>query len=211
MKIRAKDLFSGKEREAIRQAVRDAESGTSGEIAVALVDESDRYLEAEFLGALAFAAGAAFVAAVLLRFESIWFYLPLTAFLYIPALALIRRFPQLKLAWLFGGRVEEAVRERALALFYERGLNKTRARTGVLIFISLLERRVWILGDEGINRKITPEFWEDLVQELTGGIRTGRPAEALRQVIEKCGAALAEHFKAAPGNANELPDELIHE
>ena len=44
----------------------------------------------------------------------------------------------------------------------------------MLIYISVLERRVWILGDHGINARIQPNRWQELVDRLTLGIREGR-------------------------------------
>jgi len=103
----------------------------------------------------------------------------------------------------------EAVRERAVRAFFEKGLYKTRDETGILIFISILERKVWILGDKGINAKIAPQFWSSLADELSAGLRQNRACEALCTVIEKCGEILKEHFPKRVDDVNELEDELI--
>ena len=80
----------------------------------------------------------------------------------------------MKIPFLSGKRIEETVRERAVMAFYEKQLYKTRDETGILIFISLLEHRVWILGDRGINAKIAPDFWEKIASELSSGIKEKR-------------------------------------
>jgi putative membrane protein len=190
MKIRARTLFSDEQKEKIRQAVRDAEGSTGEEIAVMLVDESDRYREAELAGALSLSALVALVLAIAMRHYTVWFYIPVTVVLFFPFLALFRRLPHLKLALLTHKRVEEAVRERAVYAFFQKGVHKTDAQTGILIFISLLERKVWILGDKGIHRKIGSDSWKSLARELASGIEKGRPFEALCSVIRKCGAEL---------------------
>ena len=90
------------------------------------------------------------------------------------------------------------MRERCVHAFYEKGLHRTSGETGVLIFISVLERKVWIIGDRGINERIAPETWHELVRELTTGIREGRACTALCCVIGRCGAILTEHFPGIP-------------
>ena len=101
------------------------------------------------------------------------------------------------------------MRERALAAFYQKGLYRTKDQTGILIFISLLERKVWILGDRGINEKIEPGHWQSLAGELARGIRVGRGGEALCRVIAGCGSELARHFPRRRDDRNELTDDII--
>jgi putative membrane protein len=207
MKIRAKDIFSREEREKIRQAVQSAESSTRGEIAVVLVDESDRYRDAELMGALSFSALLALVLSIALHYVMIWFFIPVTIVLFFPFFALFRQLPHMKLAFLGNRRIEAAVKERAAYAFFQKGVYKTEERTGILIFISLLERKVWVLGDEGIHRKTKSDFWRALVRELTDGIKGGRTSEALCRVIEKAGVELTTHFPGRTGK-NQLSDDV---
>ena len=201
MKIRAKDFVSSAEKEKIRQAVQAAEESGSGDIAVTVVDESDRYLEAELAGALSLAAILSLVLSLVLQHVTIWFYIPVACLLIFPCLYVFRAFPHMKLAFVGRKRIEEAVRERAVFAFYQKGVHKTEAETGILIFVSLLERKVWILGDRGIHEKMGSERWKSLAGELAAGINGDRPFDALCAVIEKCGRELARHFpeQAGPG------------
>jgi putative membrane protein len=209
MKTTAKSFFSRDEREKIRQAVETAEKKTMGEIAVMLVDESDRYREAELLGAFFLSGLVAFALSLVLRYLTVWFYIPVAVVLFVPFFFVFRRIPALKLPFLGEARVDQAVRQRAVLGFYEKGVHRTEERTGILIFISLLEREVWFLGDEGINSKIQPETWTSLAEELARGIKEGRAVDALRTSIEKCGAELARHFPGRAGQKNELCDDVI--
>ena len=95
--------------------------------------------------------------------------------------------------------------------FYEKGLYRTRHETGILVFISIFERKVWILGDRGINARIPAESWQQLVQSLTAGIREGHACEALCSVIARCGEELARHFPRESDDRNELQDEILPE
>lgn len=205
----ANDFFNDDEKERIRTLVEEAEHHTSGEIATMVVDESDSYREAEILGAVLLSSLSALIVTIVIHHITIWTYIPLVFLLYFPALTIMRRFPRLKLAFTGRRRLEQAVRERAIRAFFEKGLYRTREATGILIFISLLERKVWILGDSGINARIAADSWRQYAEELADGIRAGRGCEALCSVIAKCRDLLAGHFPITADDVNELPDELI--
>ena len=209
MKIRAKDFFSKTERETIKQAVLGVERNTSGEIAVMVVEASDQYRDAEILGSVLLSGLFALVASLLLNHITIWFYIPAAFVLFFPCWYLFKKLPHLKLALVREQDAVQEVKEKAIHAFYERGLHRTKLETGILIFISLFERKVWILGDRGINEKIDPEFWGSLVTELTKGIRDGKALDALCSVIGKCGAELAKQFPGRHDDTNELPDDVI--
>jgi putative membrane protein len=208
-KVSAEDFFTPEEREQIRLAVAAAESTTSGEIATMVVARSDSYREAITLGAVLGAAVTAILIAVISQHITIWSYLPLAIILYLPFFLLVKRASVLQRPFIAPSRLHEAVRERAVRAFYEKGLYRTRHETGILIFISIFERKVWILGDRGINARIPAESWQQLIQLLTAGIREGRSCEALCSVIARCGEQLALHFPRERGDRNELPDEIL--
>lgn len=106
-------------------------------------------------------------------------------------------------------QIEAQVRERAIAAFYEHQIYKTKNETGVLIFISLLEHKVWILGDYGINKKIGIEFWHACATELAEEIGKHNATQAVCRIIEKCGAILATYFPKQDKDTNEVKDEVI--
>ena len=109
-------------------------------------------------------------------------------------------------------RMADKVRRRAELAFYEQGLHRTREATGVLIHVSLLERRVQILADRAINEIVSPETWDNIVRTIVDGIHGNRPTDALCDAIASCGDLLARHFPPTPGdNPNELPDDVVHE
>ena len=200
--------FSSDQQASIRAAVSKAESRTSGEIVPLLVSQSDDYREAAAQAAVLIAAALALVLALIIRDTSVWFFLPTSFVLYFPTLAAVRRLPKLKLAFTPAARVSEGVRQQALRAFYEKGLNRTRDANGILIFISLLERKVWILGDRGINAVIPPERWIALASALSSGIRQGQLTESLVGVIAEMGDILRQHFPSRPDDTNELTDLL---
>lgn len=208
---KADKFFSPLEQEKIRQAVIAAEETTTGEIATMIVDSSDNYREAAVTAAILLAAMAALLMAIITRHTTVWSYLPLAVISYFPAAFLVARLPQLLKPFIPRKRCEEAVRCRSVQAFYEKGLYRTKDETGVLIFISLFEHKVWILGDRGINARIEPEAWQKLARELSEGIGSGSAGTALCRVIDQCGQLLSSHFPRMQENPNELGDAIITE
>lgn len=201
--------YLNSEQEArIREAVKRAEAGTSGEIVPLLVAESDDYREAAVQAAVVMAALLSLIAALVINDTSVWFFIPLAFILYFPLVALARRLPALKLAFTPAARVRTVVQQRAVRAFYEKGLHRTREENGIIIFISLLEHKVWILGDRGINAVIEPERWTALAFGLAAGIREGRMTETLATTIDAVGDILKTHFPYRTDDTNELPDLL---
>ncbi len=207
--VKAGNFFTAAEKETIRRAVEAAEAGTAGEIATMVVDQSEGYHEAEVLGAVLVAGLVGVVVCVAVHHVTIWSYIPIVFLAFYPVRLLFRGFPRLKLPLVGRRRLVHAVRDRAVRAFFEKGLHRTRNESGVLIFISLLERKVWILGDRGINEKIPPHDWHVLAHGLSAGIRGGRACESLCTVIARCGELLAGHFPRSPDDVNELPDEVL--
>lgn len=105
--------------------------------------------------------------------------------------------------------LEFEVVERAQLEFYWKNIQKTEERTGILIFLSLMERQCVVLADKGISSKLPKETWDNLVKIVVDGIKKNQASEGLIEAINKCGAILAEHFPAEGANPNELPNQLI--
>src|ERR1700687_4569696 len=99
------------------------------------------------LGVILVAGLVALIVAIAPQHTTIWSYLPLVFLLSFPGRLLFNHFPRLKFPFVNKRRMMHAVRERAIRAFFEKKLYKTRNENGILIFISILERKVWILGD----------------------------------------------------------------
>lgn len=104
---------------------------------------------------------------------------------------------------------EYQVQLRAESEFYESSIQKTRDKTGILIFVSLMERQVVVLGDKSISDKLSADTWQKVVDEILVGIRTKNLASGLDSGIRHCGEILATHFPIQKNDTNELPNHLI--
>lgn len=209
--VRAERFFTKEEREKIKETTRDVESGTIGEVAVMVVESSDPYVEAEIIGGVLLGSLLALIITVSYFHSSIWSYVVLSFLLFFPSFFIFKKFPVLKTAFIGHKRKRYAVREKALRAFYERGLYKTKKNTGVLFFLSLLERKVWVLADKGIHEKIKQEALNKFAKIVSAGIKEGRASDALCEAIREAGALLAMHFPKTPDDTDELPDDVMSE
>lgn len=210
--VRAGRLFSKAELERIRAATQEAERQTTGEIAVVVVNESSHYRETEILGGVFLGGLVSLILTDLFFHSSVWFYIPLVFILFFPSSMLFKQLPAAKMAFIGTKRKNRAVQERALKAFYEKGLYRTKGSTGVLFFLSLLERKVWVLADKGIHERIKQERLNGFARSISNGIRDNRACDALCAAIAETGALLAEHFPVGLGeNIDELTDEVICE
>jgi putative membrane protein len=99
----------------------------------------------------------------------------------------------------------------ALASFTQHGLHYTRDHTGILILVSLLEHRVEVLADRGINAKVEAGTWQEIVTVLKNGLKSKQAADAYCRAIARCGEILAAHFPRQPDDKDELPNRLVTE
>jgi putative membrane protein len=191
-------LFTQTDLDRITAAIKEAESKTSGEIVPYVVERSDAYENAYWRAALLFALVtlAGFVAvhqfaeAWLPDLEIITFAVTLAAGL---GLLLVNFIPALKRLFAGSNILDLRVYRRAAEAFIEEEIFNTRDRTGVLIFISLLERRVRVIGDSAINAKVEPSEWNEVKQSIVAGVRAGRTAEGLIEAIQQCGVLLQQN------------------
>jgi putative membrane protein len=97
---------------------------------------------------------------------------------------------------------------RAQAEFYASDLRSTTGRTGVLLFVSMLERRAVILADEAIIAKFEKTTWTDTLSALLQAIRNGEMGKGYVVAIESIGRQLQQHFPLAHDDRDELANTL---
>ena len=109
-------------------------------------------------------------------------------------------------------RAEVEVRQYAESVFLRRELFATRGRTGVLVLVSLFERRVEIVADTGFGGRIAEAEWKAVIARMTPHLRNRRPFDALSEALTAVEALLAaKGFAGVAGTANELPNAAVEE
>jgi putative membrane protein len=115
----------------------------------------------------------------------------------------------LRIALTPGATKTRRVHRRALALFRTAAEKRTKASTGVLLYLSLAEHRAEIIADESIHSKVSADVWGAAMAALITAVKDGRPGDGLAEAVAQIGKVLAEHFPRSEGDTNELPDRLI--
>jgi putative membrane protein len=196
------------DRRKIASAIAEAERRTSGELIAVVAQAADDY---RYVSLLWPALAALLLPSILLTIEpgmSAWtLYLAQAAgFL---ALALLAHLPRVRMALVPVSLKRRRASRLAREEFFERGLHLTRARMGVLIFVSVAEHYVEIIADEGINALVPPGTWDTAVSDFVQRVRAGRIAEGFLAVIDVVGTRLAEHFPRSANDRDELPNRFI--
>jgi putative membrane protein len=219
--------FSEEDRLRVTAAVTQAEQASDGEIVTIVADKSDSYHDAGLhyavlamllvpaaLAALPQSAvdwatgllmgwNAAFSRSALML---VLFVLLTLAFLIV---RYVLAYMPLRMALTPGGTKARRVRRRALELFKVGAERRTKGRTGVLLYLSRLERKAEIIADEAIHSRVEPEVWGDAMAALIENVKAGRPGDGMVLAVEKIGAVLASCLPPTGDNPNELPDRLI--
>jgi uncharacterized membrane protein len=97
---------------------------------------------------------------------------------------------------------------RAVTVFEHLGMHRTAARHGVLIYVSVGDHKLAVLGDQGIHERVGQVYWERLVDAVLAHFREERPRDGLLHAVAEVGAVLARHFPRRPGDVNELSDQV---
>ncbi len=104
---------------------------------------------------------------------------------------------------------EQRVREKAELEFYRTGVPNTEGKTGVLIFVSLMERFSVVLADKAISEKLPPSTWSEVLKLLNENMSARNIAGGFGPAIRKCGELLSAHFPKRDGDVNELSNQVI--
>ena len=220
-------LLSPEDHAQVTAAVSEAERRSDGEIVTVVAARSDRYHDvAAHYAVLAMLIVPAKIAllpqgwidwaagltlgwnAELTRgaLAVALFVLLALAFLIV---RLILAYMPLRMALTPGRTKTRRVHRRAVELFRTGCELKTRGRTGVLIYLSVLEHRAEIVADQAIATQVEPEVWGEAMEVLIEEVKAGRPGQGMALAVAKVGDVLERCLPKTLGDSNELPDRLV--
>ena len=208
----ASKILSAEDAANCAKAIAVAEQKTTGEIVVAIARRSTPVRHIIVIISLLF-----------LSFGFLWQIFGFHEiglgfeFIAIPMAALLSQFPVVQRIFSFEADLEEAVHTKARAAFYEAGVERTAGATGILIYISLMEHRIIVLGDRAIDDKLPNKAeneagnqWTAIVSKVLSGLHKGSLADGLQTAIAEAGVLLMTHFPAQEMNLNEIKDHLVY-
>lgn len=191
--------------DSLFNCVKEIESGTDAEVVIVVRARSGSYRQADYLfGALAAFAGLLFLLFLPVDFHTYWVPIDI-AVIFAVAAYFCRWSPTLRRLLTSRKFRQEAARTGAAAMFYEAGIANTNAEMGVLIYLSLLERRLELIADRGVLKAVPALEWNQRLSELSQVGRQPDP-ESFLKALRILGALLAQHVPVTGENPNELPD-----
>ncbi len=208
-----KENVTKSDRHAVVAAIKDAELKTSGEIIVVVAKQSDDYVHVPIHIAAGIALAVPFVLPWAARFfpwasVSLWWVFAIQLIVFIVAALVLS---QSWFRYLVTPRrlMRKYAHRNAATQFLAVNAHGTGGRTGVLIFVSLLERYVEIVADTAIAVKVSHADWQRIVNQMLPLLKVQKLTEALVLGVEHSGEKLAKYFPPSAANPNELPDHFI--
>jgi putative membrane protein len=197
--------FDDSAREALTDCVRKIETTTDAELVLVVRARSGSYRHADYLcGALLAFAALLFLLFSPFAFHQFWVAVDV-ALLFLLGAFVTSRSNVLRRLLTSKKFRREAVRTAAGSMFYEAGIANTSAEMGLLIYLSILERRLELIADRGVLKGVNALEWNQILFELHEA--GGKPEpETLLVGLEKLGSLLGRHLPATGENLNELPD-----
>jgi len=194
------------EQARVRDAVRRAESATSGQFVTVIASASDGY---RYIPALTAALTALAIPGIGLATELAWGQLYVIQIAVFFGLMLAFRSTSLRIKLIPKSvkirRASRLAREQFMTL----GLRRTRNRTGVLLFVSVAEQYVEIIADDGVRQVVSEELWQKIADDYRAAVHDGRVAEGMVIAIDRCTELMAKHFPPGKDEKNLVPDYLI--
>jgi putative membrane protein len=192
--------------EAIERAVGAAERGTAAELIVVVAARSGSYLDVA--GALG--AGFAMLVLIVALFAPAVFP-PVAVALEVPfafglAAWLAHRAPGLMRACVPAARLRKQVERAAAEHFLAEAVHGTRERTGLLVYLSLLEEHVALVPDLGLEGRVPSAAWSTVRWSAAGDPSRPRTQEDLVRGLEQVGTILRARMPADGTDVNEAPD-----
>lgn len=105
-------------------------------------------------------------------------------------------------------KLKKSIKDLAEEEFYNLEMDKTRDKTGILLYISLKEKSFQILADAGINQKVKTNTWDDLKEQLQKKFSDGKFSDGIIDAVDGMGKILSEHFPIKPDDVNELSNKV---
>ena len=194
--------------EKLAKAIAEIESVSQAEVVVIAKPLSESYLDCCLLvaDALSFVTFTYFMFSPTLFGDSALYFAPLLAFCL--GFIFTSRFNFLHRAIISNKRKERSVEIMARALFQKAGINRTTKETGILIYVSLLEKKVFLLPDRGIANSLSIEEWKKLNDSFKSIFLEKNMAESLINKLNMCKEIFAKSLPIGENDINELPNNL---
>jgi len=212
-----KQHLSEQERWHLDQRVANVEKHTGAQVVLAVIEKSDSYAELPWKAFALGAVGAGLAAVLLELLQPSWS--PSFTMLFAVAMTLIGgavcallcvALPGFARLFLDAHRAEVETRQYAESLFLSREVFATHKRTGILLLVSLFEKRIVVLPDTGLRRRLNADVLQVIISRMTAPLAAGQVGRAFEAGLAGLEEVLGTGATAASGE-NELPNAIVEE
>lgn len=203
----AADFFDETARKRAAECVAAVERETGAEMVIVVRRISGRFRAADYLGGFAIAL---LVLAVLIfhphAFDEQYF--PFEVLLgFVLGASVTANVVPLRRALAGAAACAESVRTAARAAFFDGGISRTKGRSGLLVYVSMFEKRVELVPDIGLDLGVLGPRWTELESRLASAVRAA-DFGAFLETLKSAAPLLAEACPRCADDVNELPDEM---
>lgn len=219
---KATSLFTDEDKAAVEQAIVSAEQMTSAEIVPVVATASGRYDRAEDIFGFVLSLVALSLYWLLVQPSVgtnwstdgsgqplLWPVLIILTAAFVIGASLATILPSLRLPFISRQEMQEEVERRARETFQRQRIRATDNSNGVLIYLSLYEHMVHVVGDDAVNEHISASDWQQVTEIIVRAMKSDQPTEGLVEAIAHCGQMLKEHFPYHENDRNELANSLV--
>jgi putative membrane protein len=204
-----RDFFLPEARKRVGEAVEAIERDTAAEIVVSVRKCAGHYSQTDLFAGLVLALGGL----VYMLFDAypfdVW-WMPVNVMLaFIVGAFASLEIPPLRRFITQGELLRQSAVTAARAAFYELGISHTTRRAGVLVYVSMFERRVDVVPDVAVKPSELGADWTAALEGLSASVRGTPDFDRFLVALAALKAPLAKALPGKPGDANELPDEPV--
>jgi putative membrane protein len=205
----AGDFFTPEARKRVGQAVEAIESETSAEIVVTVRKCAGQYSQTDlFVGSI-----LSLVALVYMLFDSATFdvsWMPINVMVaFIIGAGATLEIKPLRRFLTPSSLLRQSATTAARAAFYDLGISRTTGRTGVLVFVSIFERRIEVVPDIAVKPEDLGAEWNAALTALQAAMGASPDFDGFLKALATIKAPLARALPIQPDDVNELPNEPV--
>jgi len=204
----AKPFLTEESKAALSEAVRAVEAASSAELVVAVRPRSGSYLQADLI--VGILAGLVTLAVLLYSqwtFGLVWFLVDPVLAGAIAGFASSRTH-LLRRAFTRRETLRGWVEQAARSTFVERRVHSTSGRTGILLYISLLEREAAVVVDLGVEALAATDAWRAAVSEIENSVHRGASGIEVAAKVRELTIVLGPALERSAADVDELPNEV---
>jgi putative membrane protein len=197
------------ELDEIERLVEAVESKSSAEVVVSFSARATDYRDVDLAWAILF--GLSLLAAKIWsthHFHPDW-VVPNVVLVGLLGFFLSRTFSSLKRLFISSARAQGECCRAAQAQFTQRGITQTSGRTGLLIQVFRLERRIELVPDSGLSGCLSPTLWSEWAKKYGRAKSDTELLANLKALLHELQGPLSRHLPRGADDLNELPNRPL--